>query len=152
MDLDADDTGSISITELKRVLVDPKVRAHFSYLELDVGAVQGLFKLIDTEETGEVSIDELIMSCMRLKGTAKSIDQATALFEIKKMAILFKSCIGSLSDEVADVRDLLFAALHPDRLPPGFYESHVMSNCSSSQTKALQGRSNAALYEGSDSK
>merc|ERR1712137_1311772 len=46
-DVDVDESGTVTLEELKRTLTDPKLRAHFAFLELDVSALQGLFKLID---------------------------------------------------------------------------------------------------------
>merc|ERR1712045_670097 len=101
--LDLDMSGTVTLEELKSTLADPKARAHFSSLELDVSNVQGLFKLIDTDESGEVSIDEFILNCVRLKGAAKSTYLANAKFDNKKMAPMLKSYIGSLSEELAEV-------------------------------------------------
>merc|ERR1719464_633328 len=112
-ELDSDSSGTITLDELKKSLADHKVRAHFSMLDLDVSSVKGLFKLIDTDESGEVGIDEFIMTCVRLKGGAKSIDQATALFENKKMNLLVKNYLESFSDDIAEMRELIVDVFQP---------------------------------------
>mmetsp|Transcript_118861 Transcript_118861/g.222189 ORF Transcript_118861/g.222189 Transcript_118861/m.222189 type:complete len:91 (-) Transcript_118861:130-402(-) len=45
----------------------------------------GLFKLLDIDGSGAVGIEEFVIGCMRLKGSAKSIDLATLMYENKRM-------------------------------------------------------------------
>mmetsp|Transcript_125821 Transcript_125821/g.245408 ORF Transcript_125821/g.245408 Transcript_125821/m.245408 type:complete len:648 (+) Transcript_125821:43-1986(+) len=84
-ELDMDQSGTISLQELQDNLNDERVTAYFSLLNLDVTEAEGLFHLLDTDGSGEVSIVEFIMSCMRLKGQARSIDMASMKFETKRM-------------------------------------------------------------------
>lgn len=84
-EIDDNGSGTITQAELMRNLKDDRVRAYFQVLEMDVSEAHGLFELLDRDESGEVSIDEFIMTCMRLKGTARSLDMAAMLFENKRL-------------------------------------------------------------------
>jgi len=87
---DTDGSGTISWEEFEGQLQDERVKAYFAALELDMAEAQGLFELLDTEETDEVPIDEFVLGCFRLKGGAKGIDLAALMYENKKMMKTFK--------------------------------------------------------------
>merc|ERR1711971_227566 len=52
---------------------------------LDSSQARALFMLLDTDDTEEVSIDEFVSGCTRLKGDAKSIDVNMLLYETEYM-------------------------------------------------------------------
>merc|ERR1712224_483211 len=82
---DIDGSGTITADELVQHLGNTVVLAHLHTLGLEVHEAVGLFRLLDVDESHEVSIDEFVVGCMRLKGGAKSIDLATLMYENKKM-------------------------------------------------------------------
>merc|ERR1712224_1155991 len=55
------------------------------FLELEVNEAKGLFRLLDIEGAGEVPIEDFVLGCMRLKGTAKNVDVVTLMYENKRM-------------------------------------------------------------------
>lgn len=71
---DSDGSGTLSWTEFKLHLRNPKVKAYFQALDLDVAQARVLFDMLDNDESGEVSFDEFLEGCIRLKGHARSID------------------------------------------------------------------------------
>jgi len=103
-EIDVDRSGSLSLKELKRNLSDPRVKAYFSVLQMDITEAEGLFQLLDKDESGEVSIEEFIVSCMRLKGSARSIDLATMLMEHKRMYSMIKSYMGSMDASLTRIQ------------------------------------------------
>jgi len=109
-EIDVDNSGTVTAKELKKNLKDERVKAYFNVLQLDVTEAAGLFELLDRDESGEVSIDEFIMSCMRLKGTARSIDLATMLFENKRLYSMMRGFMlnveGTLGELHAKLRAL----------------------------------------------
>merc|ERR1712012_96615 len=85
-EMDTNESGSITLDEIIACFEkDDRARAYLSVLEINVEEAKGLFNLLDVDDSGEVGIHEFIMGCMRLKGTAKSIDVATMLCETKRM-------------------------------------------------------------------
>merc|ERR1712217_480889 len=71
---DEDKSGNLSWTEFKEHLQNPKVKAYFQALELDVSQAHMLFGLLDTDNDGFVTVDEFVDGATRLKGYARKID------------------------------------------------------------------------------
>eukprot|EP00929_Paragymnodinium_shiwhaense_P009670 TRINITY_DN11392_c0_g1_i1.p1 TRINITY_DN11392_c0_g1~~TRINITY_DN11392_c0_g1_i1.p1 ORF type:complete len:891 (+),score=183.28 TRINITY_DN11392_c0_g1_i1:97-2769(+) len=82
---DEDRSGLLSWAEFEGHLQDERVQAYFRSLELDVTQARALFMLLDLDDSDEVSIDEFVDGCLRLKGEAKSIDVNMLLYENERM-------------------------------------------------------------------
>mmetsp|Transcript_956 Transcript_956/g.3837 ORF Transcript_956/g.3837 Transcript_956/m.3837 type:complete len:435 (+) Transcript_956:202-1506(+) len=83
--MDEDDSGLITLSELENLLNNEMLNAHLRALGLDVGEAWTLFRLIDTDRSGVIEIDEFLRGCERLKGGARGIDLATMGFEIRNL-------------------------------------------------------------------
>merc|ERR1719221_1035613 len=81
-ELDANNSGALSLEEFERHIDDDKITAYLSTLGVDVQHVRTLFQLLDVDQTGEVDIDEFVSGCLRLKGGAKSLDLAILIYEM----------------------------------------------------------------------
>merc|ERR1711957_978883 len=55
LECDADASGSISPSELVLKLQDERIMAYFMHLDLDPTSIFEIFKLIDTDGTGQLS-------------------------------------------------------------------------------------------------
>merc|ERR1719343_1779496 len=82
--IDKDDSGSISKHELLEHLASSEFYAYLKTLDVTVSDAQGVFKLLDVNGTGEVNIDEFVLSLMRFQGSARAVDVATLLYEGKR--------------------------------------------------------------------
>jgi len=82
---DKDKSGMLSWQEFKTHLQTPEVSAYLQALELDVSQARSLFELLDRDGSDEVSLDEFLAGCMRLKGQAKSIDVNILLHENRRL-------------------------------------------------------------------
>merc|ERR1712007_59138 len=51
-----------------------QMQAYLNHLELDSTKATTIFKLLDTDQSGDVDVDELAQGCARLKGDAKKLD------------------------------------------------------------------------------
>lgn len=80
-DGDADDSGTMTITEFRAHLLNPWVRAYFSGLEIDPSDAVSIFTLIAREGCDEVEISEFVSGVMKLKGHAKSVDVLTLMYD-----------------------------------------------------------------------
>jgi len=78
---DTDKSGMLSWEEFEAHLQTPRVRAYFQALELDVSQAYALFKILDVDGTGEVTPDEFVDGCMRLKNQAKSLDIKLLMYQ-----------------------------------------------------------------------
>jgi len=92
-DADVDKSGTLSWEEFRAHLHDPKVKAYFQSLELDVSQAHVLFELLDADGSNQVTVDEFLDGCLRLKGQARSIDLNMLLFMCRKV---FASILESL--------------------------------------------------------
>jgi hypothetical protein len=84
---EADTQQCLELTwdQFAKYLSDPRVKAMFTALDLQVTEAQGLFQLLDLDGNGVVDAEEFVLGCVRLKGGAKSVDTAMLLFENKRM-------------------------------------------------------------------
>lgn len=82
---DADGNGLVNWDEMAEHLEDSRVKAYFKALNLDVAEAKMLFRLLDLDGSGEISIDEFVTGCIKVKGQAKGIDIHCLRYETKKL-------------------------------------------------------------------
>merc|ERR1712151_651622 len=83
MELDTNQSGSLSIDEFQKHIEDEKIQAIFRSRQIDLGQVQTLFFLLDVDETGDVDMDEFVQGVLRLKGGASSMDLAVLTYRVE---------------------------------------------------------------------
>ena len=66
--VNVDGSSCISLGEFQKRLDDDRVIAYFHHLQLDVSEACTIFKLLDADRSGEVSIDEFLGGCWKLQG------------------------------------------------------------------------------------
>jgi len=72
--MDENGDGVVDIDEFKHMLSNQELSTWLSAMELDVRDKVQLFHLIDADESGELSIGELVDGISRLKGAARNYD------------------------------------------------------------------------------
>lgn len=82
--VDSRGDGCITLADFEELLEDDMARAHFQALGLDVVDAWTLFKLVDADGSGTISISEFVTGCEALRGDAKSIDVASVLYESRQ--------------------------------------------------------------------
>jgi len=105
LDSDADNSGTLSWDEFEKHLGDRRVSAYLASLDLNVSELRVVFDILDTERTGCVTIDDFVWGCMRLRGTAKSVDMCTLLYEYRKSTQAIEASLASLVDKVKKLED-----------------------------------------------
>lgn len=101
--VDTDDDGSITIRELEENLRDPRVKAYFGALEIEMDDIFTLFRLLDTDRSNCLDLEEFLMGCMRLRGNARATDIANLSYEIRWLA---KRMVASMSGVTEDISSL----------------------------------------------
>merc|ERR1719487_119550 len=71
---DEDGSGTLTQQEVKEAIANPEVANRLRLIDFPVDDPDEVFMLLDVDSSGELSIDEFISGCMRLKGPAKSKD------------------------------------------------------------------------------
>lgn len=88
-ELDEDGSGSIKSQEMFEQIKNENVAAYFSKLGVDTDEVDKLFELMDEDRSGEITLEEFLWGCLRLRGQAKNLDveivQRDIGFAIKKI-------------------------------------------------------------------
>jgi len=116
-DADTDGDGEITFEELNSHLNDEHVRAHLAALGLQLEEARGLFRLLDTDKSGSLSVEEFLLGCMRLKGTARSIDLATLKYESRKMHTTLRTLFAFVVEEFWKVSEKVGQADDARELP-----------------------------------
>lgn len=98
MKTDEDATGTIEWAEFERHIQDPQMEVIFKAVDLDRSEARGLFELIDVEDKGEISREEFIMGCLRLKGPAKALDLATLMYDVKRVTNMMEDHFGMIEN------------------------------------------------------
>jgi len=110
---DLDNSGTLSWEEFDGHLKDPKVSAFFQALELDVSQARSLFVLLDMDADGQVTMEEFLEGCVRLRGQARNLDVNMLLHSVQqafeKMEVWQKNTerrMVSLQDKVGCVEPM----------------------------------------------
>ncbi|CAK9057053.1 unnamed protein product [Durusdinium trenchii] len=94
-----DDTGDGMITEerLTFILDNPKVKAYFQTLDVDVHEGAALFHILDDGD-GECTLEEFIGGILRCKGPARAIDQVAMMADLRQLDKKLSKLIQGLHD------------------------------------------------------
>jgi len=84
-ELDANGSGELNFDEFESYMEDANIKAFLSTCQLDIAQVRLMFKLLDTDGTGSVDLDEFITGCFRLRGGATSLDVAFLSHKVEEV-------------------------------------------------------------------
>eukprot|EP00747_Dinoflagellata_sp_TGD_P076988 gnl/TRDRNA2_/TRDRNA2_159390_c0_seq1.p1 gnl/TRDRNA2_/TRDRNA2_159390_c0~~gnl/TRDRNA2_/TRDRNA2_159390_c0_seq1.p1 ORF type:complete len:157 (+),score=33.10 gnl/TRDRNA2_/TRDRNA2_159390_c0_seq1:2-472(+) len=80
-EIDFEHSGEITLAQFEHMLQVPQVTAYFASLGLEASDAWTLFKLLATQQKDAVELGDFVDGCMRLKGTARSIDVGKLMYE-----------------------------------------------------------------------
>lgn len=75
-ELDEDNSGCLTAEEFEKHIEDEKIAAYLSTLEIEISEARTLFKLLDTEKSGVVDLQDFVSGCLRMRGGASGLDIA----------------------------------------------------------------------------
>lgn len=102
-EIDRDRSNKVSIQELKDAMDTQKLSSFMESLGISTEDVWTLFMVIDSDESGEITLDEFVGGCMTLNGPARSLHLARMSHENK----VTRQEIKQLSAQMAGVMDFL---------------------------------------------
>eukprot|EP00747_Dinoflagellata_sp_TGD_P165781 gnl/TRDRNA2_/TRDRNA2_187610_c0_seq1.p1 gnl/TRDRNA2_/TRDRNA2_187610_c0~~gnl/TRDRNA2_/TRDRNA2_187610_c0_seq1.p1 ORF type:complete len:578 (-),score=125.73 gnl/TRDRNA2_/TRDRNA2_187610_c0_seq1:134-1810(-) len=98
---DEDGSGTLTLKEVQKAIEKPEIYNKLKMIEFPVEDPKGIFDLLDFDDSGEVTIEEFITGCVRIKGTAKSKDLLAAQVAIDMMKFKF----DEFEDEMATCQE-----------------------------------------------
>eukprot|EP00747_Dinoflagellata_sp_TGD_P225075 gnl/TRDRNA2_/TRDRNA2_98365_c1_seq1.p1 gnl/TRDRNA2_/TRDRNA2_98365_c1~~gnl/TRDRNA2_/TRDRNA2_98365_c1_seq1.p1 ORF type:complete len:350 (+),score=64.96 gnl/TRDRNA2_/TRDRNA2_98365_c1_seq1:43-1050(+) len=123
-EMNGDQSESVSWEELNRYFDDERVAAYFTAHDLDIADAGFIFKLIDVDESGTVTLDEFCLGCRRLKGPAKCLDVVHLLKDNMKVSKTLSTAVDALHMGL----NKILLSLGEDQIP--------FAECSVSQTSS----------------
>jgi len=94
--LDSNDSGTLSYDELEMHLHDEALQDYFCVLEMEPEETKDLFCLLDIRQEGEVSISDFTNGCLKVMGAPKNLDICACLYQSKRMMVLLESIASTL--------------------------------------------------------
>merc|ERR1711871_1460342 len=93
---DEDGSGTLSVEEVQAAMNDPEAMKSLKLIDLPLEDPHEIFSLLDVDQSGELSIDEFISGCMRIKGNAKSKDLLAVQVAVDTLGSKFADLSASL--------------------------------------------------------
>mmetsp|Transcript_56603 Transcript_56603/g.148295 ORF Transcript_56603/g.148295 Transcript_56603/m.148295 type:complete len:167 (-) Transcript_56603:110-610(-) len=78
-------TDAMSWPVFESKLDAPQMVAFFKAIDVDPSEARGLFCLLDLDGSGEITVDEFLNGALRLRGSAKALDVALLLQQVRKV-------------------------------------------------------------------
>eukprot|EP00927_Polykrikos_kofoidii_P062379 TRINITY_DN5718_c0_g1_i1.p1 TRINITY_DN5718_c0_g1~~TRINITY_DN5718_c0_g1_i1.p1 ORF type:complete len:897 (+),score=138.85 TRINITY_DN5718_c0_g1_i1:91-2781(+) len=104
--IDANRSGLITWEEFANWLDDPQMEHAFKALDIDASEAYGLFALLDVNECGEISVEEFVLGCIRLRGPAQAIDLATLTYLNKRLSTRFRQHAQRVETSLKEIIEL----------------------------------------------
>eukprot|EP00929_Paragymnodinium_shiwhaense_P000037 TRINITY_DN10010_c0_g1_i1.p1 TRINITY_DN10010_c0_g1~~TRINITY_DN10010_c0_g1_i1.p1 ORF type:complete len:670 (-),score=116.60 TRINITY_DN10010_c0_g1_i1:337-2346(-) len=83
-EIDSDCSGYITFNELAEQIGNQDLLAYFAHLEINVRDAWEIFRLLDQDSSGTVSMEEFVVGCMRLRGYAKTLDVISSNYDMER--------------------------------------------------------------------
>mmetsp|Transcript_32013 Transcript_32013/g.93559 ORF Transcript_32013/g.93559 Transcript_32013/m.93559 type:complete len:755 (+) Transcript_32013:164-2428(+) len=115
--IDKADKGAISLADFERALSDPHLCAQLHTLEMDSADAWALFRLIDTDRSGLISLDEFIQGCECLKGSAKGVQLAKMSYDHKYLTKKLMDFMSATDRRLAIITDRVHGSGERSRTP-----------------------------------
>lgn len=104
---DADGSGFISFDEFERFMEDEQLQAYLAHFNVDVDSAWQIFRLIDSNKDGSVTLEEFISGLLTMKGPAKAIDVKTIGYDIGKEFRRMKRRMQSVDHQLKEIHGML---------------------------------------------
>mmetsp|Transcript_54406 Transcript_54406/g.121747 ORF Transcript_54406/g.121747 Transcript_54406/m.121747 type:complete len:569 (-) Transcript_54406:306-2012(-) len=116
-ELDSSGDGTVTQEEFESQLNHEAVIAYFNTLKLDVSDAKTLFRMLDSDGSDGVNIDEFVSGCYRLSGEATTLHTQVMQMDIKDMLNKMRDILeileeirmrrrGSRPSKLEDIKDM----------------------------------------------
>merc|ERR1719428_220171 len=109
---DTDGNGELTKEEFLVALRDPEVMRNLHEVEIDMRGAEGLFDILDYDESGNWDVTEFIEGCMRARGDAKAKDVLALQCDLWRTLQWVRNELQQMSDTVLGRFCKLEAEIH----------------------------------------
>jgi len=102
-----DDWGCITERDLELRLADPDMAKEWKNINVSADEATYVFALLDVDGNGEVQFEEFLSACLRLRGSAKSLDMLIQLQESRHAKKVLEDMIIGIQENVKMIADSL---------------------------------------------
>lgn len=102
--IDANCSGEITIEEFEKAVSDEAVQVVLAALDFEPQDVWIIFRLLGKGKSGQLDVEEFVKGCLRMKGTARSIDLAKFMHESKVRQKQNAKFMKYVSEQFASLR------------------------------------------------
>eukprot|EP00435_Cladocopium_sp_Y103_P027243 s1005_g6.t1 len=103
---DVDGSGTLKLEEVESAIQKPEIYNKLKMIDFPVDDPGQIFALLDYDESGELTTEEFITGCIRMKGPAKSKDLLVAqvgVDSMRKQYALFEQDYGKNMEESVEM-------------------------------------------------
>ena len=104
-EMNEDDSDNVTWFELQEYFKDARVMSYFQAQQIDVTDAAFIYKLLDVDRSGSISIEEFCLGCHRLRGAAKCLDVVHLLQETTETNEVLREELRSLKEIVTGVAE-----------------------------------------------
>jgi len=95
------------VDNLENLLFDQTVADVLEEMDMDPSVVAGVFKLLDVDDSGYVSIDELMITLFRLQAHNQVVDLPSLLHESRKVGCHLVKATQASEDGISELKQAL---------------------------------------------
>lgn len=96
---DRDNRGVINAAALSEQLRQKEARVYLRVLGIDIGEINGLYKLLGLSNQEEVGISKFVNNMMKLRGQAKEVDAVRLLQDNRRLALRLSGFMMYVQDQ-----------------------------------------------------
>ncbi|CAK0857203.1 unnamed protein product [Prorocentrum cordatum] len=104
MNQDCDPEEGLTAADIHEQMEKPKVQSFFKALDIDAKQTWKLFKVLDSANSGAISLQDFVEGCLQMKGSATRVDVESLKWEIRaanRRAVLTADRIAELLEQIS---------------------------------------------------
>eukprot|EP00443_Scrippsiella_acuminata_P125771 CAMPEP_0115639990 /NCGR_PEP_ID=MMETSP0272-20121206/35553_1 /TAXON_ID=71861 /ORGANISM="Scrippsiella trochoidea, Strain CCMP3099" /LENGTH=634 /DNA_ID=CAMNT_0003077211 /DNA_START=9 /DNA_END=1911 /DNA_ORIENTATION=- len=116
---DADGSGCLDWDEFQMAVESEEMKTVLGGLDIAVSEADGLFYLLDAEESGQISAEDFASGCARLRGGAKALDLAILMREVTRQGAELEQHVKNIDLRLNSVGQSLLSGGYALHAPEG---------------------------------
>jgi len=121
--IDVDRDGFLTLSEFEKGLQEPDVQSYLESLELTVQEARMLFNLLDAGGSNTIELEDFVLGCLQLRGSARNFDVALLRLECRYLC----EWLHSTHEERCTMEALPTLGSCAGPVDHGFQQEHPLS-------------------------